>query len=151
VHKKIATILRNIGNLECIEKAKILEEDTYQSRTLNLRSLNLKPNDMIAISDILKQEKETHSDFITSISFSYNTLIGDAGATILARSLPLSLCKIGLVDCGIGDKGGSAILNWMKNTAHLQMVCIEQNCFSVKLKMEFKIFRKNNPKITVVV
>jgi len=106
---------------------------------------------MVAIADILEQEKGANDDFIKSISFSYNNLIGDIGATVLARSLPSSICEIGLVDCGIGDKGGTEMLNWIKTSPKLKMICIEQNNFSDRLKMEFKVFKKNNPKIMVVI
>ncbi len=113
VNKKIASVLRTIGNSKCLEKAKQLEVDGFQTSTLNLRDLSLKPNDITAISTVLKQEH--HINTIKSISFSYNTLIGDTGATILAKSLPSSLSEIGLVDCGIGDEGGRKILNSIKN------------------------------------
>jgi hypothetical protein len=104
-----------------------------------------------AVAGILEQEKGNNSNLIKSISFSYNHLIGDTGAIAIARSLPYSVCEIGLVDCGIGDKGGTEILNWMKTSPQLQMICIEQNNFSDKLKMEFKVFKNTNPKIMVVI
>jgi len=147
VHKKIAKVLRQTANSACLEKAKNLEEDVYQTSTLNLRDLSLMPKDIIAISDVLMQD----NDSIKSISFSYNNLIGDIGATVLARSLPSSISEIGLVDCGIGDQGGSEILNWVKTSPNLKMICIEENNFSDKLKLEFKAFKKNNPEIMVVI
>jgi hypothetical protein len=55
-----------------------------------------------------------------------------------------------LVDCGIGDRGGTEILNWAKASSNLKMICIEQNNFSEKLKMEFNVFKKENLRITVV-
>lgn len=149
MHKKIAKVLRKIGNSACLEKAKQLEDEVDQTRTLNLRNLSLKPNDIIAIADVLKHEKDT--DFIKSISLSYNNLMGDVGATVLARSLPASIGEIGLVDCGIGDQGGRELLNWMKTSSKLTMICMEQNNFSDKLKIEFKTFKLNNPKILVVI
>ena len=148
---KIALVLRKTGNSKCIEKAKNLENDGDETRTLNLRKLSLMPNDIIAIADILKQEKDSDASFIKSISFSYNNLIGDLGATALARNLPSSIAEIGLVDCGIGDKGGNEMLKWIKNSTHLEMICMEQNNFSDKLKMEFEAFKGNNPQITVVI
>jgi len=69
---------------------------------------------------------------------------------MIAKKLPSSIGEIGLVDCGIGDKGGAEILNWMKKSHKLQMICIEQNNFSDKMKMECYIFKKENPKIIVV-
>ncbi len=150
VLKKIAKVLRKTGNLECQKKAEILEIEGSQTSTLNLRNLGLKTIDIVAIADILEKEKGNNDDVIKSISFSYNHLIGDMGATLIAKSLPSSISEIGLVDCGIGDKGGTEILNWMKISPQLRMICIEQNNFSDKLKMGFKVFKKDNPRIIVV-
>ncbi|NND76923.1 MAG: hypothetical protein HKN39_01910 [Flavobacteriales bacterium] len=150
VHQKIARLLRDTGNSECIEKAQSLEKEGYRARTLDLRKLGLKPNDVLAICDILKQEKAKNSDLIQSISFSYNDLIGDKGASVLARSLPSSICELGLVDCGIGDEGGREILHWIKTLPNLNMICIEQNNFSDQLKMEYGLFKKKAPDRTVV-
>lgn len=142
--------MRKTGDLECLKKAKILEIEKSQTRTLNLRNLGLKVLDIVTIANILEQEKGDNRIFIKSISFSYNQLIGNKEATLIVKNLPPSICEIGLVDCGIGDKGGTEILNWMKISPQLQMICIEQNNFSDKLRMDFKIFKKDNPKIMVV-
>jgi hypothetical protein len=150
VYKKLAKVLRTIGSSECIKKAQQLEDDDYKTRTLNLRNLSLKPNNITAIATILKQENYNNTNVIKSISFSYNTLMGDAGATALAKSLPTSLSEIGLVECGIGDNGGRAILNVVKRLQQLKMIFIEQNKFSDQLKMEYEAFGQANPKITVV-
>lgn len=149
--KKIAEVLRNTQNLECLKKAESLETEVSQIGTLNLRNLGLNPIDITAITSILEQGKNNNDDFIKSISFSYNNLIGDIGAIDIARSLPSSISEIGLVDCGIGDKGGNEILNWIKTSPNVKMICIEQNNFSDQLKVEFNIFKKNNPKIMVVI
>ena len=149
VHKKIATVLGAIGTIACLEKAKLLQDQTHQTSTLNLRNLSLQPNDVKAIAKVLKQEDRNAS--IKSISFSYNRQIGDSGANVLAKQLPVSLTEIGFVDCGIADKGGSAILNWMTTATDLSIICMEDNHFSDGLKMEFRTFKKNNPGIIVVV
>ena len=91
VLKEIAIILRNIGNLDCLEKAKTLEVDTSKISTLNLRSLGLKSSDAAAIAAVIKREKGKNDDIIKSISFSYNPLIGDLGTTALIKSLPSSI------------------------------------------------------------
>jgi hypothetical protein len=151
VTKEIAKVLRKIGNSECIERAKNIENDSHQTRTLNLRSLSLKPNDIIALSAVLQEGKASTPDFIRSISFSYNKQIGDIGVSALVNSLPSSIGEIGLVDCGIGNKGGSEMLFWLKTLPHLKMICIEQNNFSSELKLKYKVFKKNNPQIIVVI
>jgi hypothetical protein len=69
---------------------------------------------------------------------------------MIAKKLPHSIYEIGLVGCGIGDKGGTEVLNWMRKSYNLQMICIEQNNFSEKLKIEFNVFKKENPKVMVI-
>jgi hypothetical protein len=147
---EIAKILRETGNLECLKKAKILEIEDPQTSTLNLRSLSLKTITIAAITDVIENKKADNGCYVKSISFSYNNQIGDVGAFLLAKSLPYSICEIGLVDCGIGDQGATEILKWMKRSSQLQMICIEQNNFSEKLKMEFMVFKNDNPKIMVI-
>lgn len=148
---KIATILLKTGNAVCIKKGKMLNAENFQTSNLYLRSLELKQLDVLVIAEILDEEKKNKSDFLKLITFSYNNLIGDKGAIAIAKSLPNSILEIGLVDCEIGDKGGVEILNWMKTATNLQMICIEQNNFSDTLKKEFNIFKKDNPKIMVVI
>ena len=67
--------------MECLKKAESLEIEAPQIDTLNLRNLGLKAIDISAIANILEQEKNNNDRFIKSISFSYNDLIGDVGAT----------------------------------------------------------------------
>lgn len=151
--KKIAEVLRKNGSLECMSKAQELEKDAFQSRSLDLRSLGLKSGDIVALSEILtaaKESKDISIDLIDSFSLSYNSEIGDIGATHLARSLPITLSQLGLVACGISDQGGVEILQWMKETTSLQMICIEQNPLSEKVTLEFQNFKKNNPNVVVV-
>ena len=145
---EIAKILRRKGSLRCAQKSEILENEISESRNLNLRDLGLEENDIVDITNIIEQDVDRV--FIKSISFSYNQLIGDVGATLIAKKTPSSLSEMGLVDCGIGDKGGTEILNWMKKSQNLQMICIENNNFSDQLKKQFNIFKRENPKILVV-
>ena len=148
--KKIAAVLRKNGNSECIKKANALESSTSKITTLHFRSLDLHTTDIAAIAAILKEEKNSPENNITSISFSYNHRLGDMGATRILESIPTSVREIGLVHCGIGDQGGIEILHWMKATPNLQMICIEQNNFSDSLQTEFKNFKKENPNIMVI-
>ena len=148
VNREIAKLLRKKENLECAQKADFLENECSEMISLNLRNLSLDKKDIVDITNII--ERENDNIYLRSISFSYNQLIGDVGATLMAKKLPYSIHEIGLVDCGIGDKGGYEILEWMKKSKRLQMICIEQNDFSDKLKMEFNIFKRENPKVIVV-
>jgi len=96
----------------------------------------------------IAQESDTIS--IKSLSFSYNELIGDVGATIITQKIPASISELGLVGCAISDKGETVILNWMRTAQYLQMICIENNNFSDKLRKEFSISKKENPEKIVV-
>lgn len=149
VLNEIAKVLRKTDNLNCLKRAETLEADGSQTGILNLRNLGLNPTDAVAIADILKQDKINNSDFIQSISFSYNNLIADGGAIAIIESLPLSISEIGLVDCGIGDEGGIEILNWMRKSTNLQMICAEQNNFSDTQRKEFMLFKNHYPRIMV--
>lgn len=148
VNKEIAKLLKQKGDLACAERSEILENETAEIRNLNLRNLGLDEKDIVDITHIIDQEND--NIYIKSISFSYNQLIGDVGATLIAEKIPDSISEIGLVDCGIGDKGGHEILYWMRKSNNLQMICIEQNNFSDKLKMEFNLFKIENPEVMVV-
>lgn len=148
MNKEKAKLLRKKGDSECIQRSETLGNEISKIRNLNLRDLGLDERDIVDITNIIEQEND--KVYLKSISFSYNQLIGDAGATLIANKLPYSIYEIGLVDCGIGDKGGDEILNWMRKSHSLQMICIEQNNFSDKLKMEFNIYKKENPKVMVV-
>lgn len=147
---EIAKKLRIIGNKKCLEKAEILEQESSSMSALNLRDLELNSSNITSIVNSLKQEKELNQHLIKSISLSYNYLLGDSGTIILTKRLPISICEIGLVNCGISDIGGIEILNWMRNSPNLQMICMEQNNFSEKLRFEFKKFSTTNPQVLVV-
>jgi hypothetical protein len=147
---KIAAILRETENIDCINKAESLDAQSGTAANLHLRSLGLKSADIIAIASALSEAKDDKNESITSISLSYNDATGDEGAIAIAKSLPNTIREIGLVGCGIGDKGGTAILSSLKTYPSLKMICIEQNNFSEPLKREFETFRKLNPGIIVV-
>ena len=149
--KNIADVLRKKGNTECLNKADSLQNDSNSQIVLQLRSLSLNTSDIAEIANIIKEEKNNSNAILTSISFSYNEQIGNAGSVVLANSLPPSIRDIGLVDCGIGDQGGKAMLDWMQTAPNLRMICMEQNSFSKELKMEFQEFRKAHPGILVIV
>ena len=147
---KIATILRKIGSKRCLEKAEALEQESSSMSALHLRDLELNLSDIQSIITCLKQERDSKHHQLKSISFSYNHLFGDSGAIALTKNLPETISEIGLVNCGISDAGGIELLNWMKNSTSLQMICIEQNNFSEKLRSEFKEFSSKNPSVLVV-
>ena len=151
IQSKIAEILRNIGRKECLEKAEFLLDSENQSSSLNLRSLGLNATEVIQLAGVIKDVEKEGNAKIDSISFSYNNSLKDKGAVTLIKSLPISIRELGFVNCGIGDNGGQELLDWMRNALNLRMMCAEQNLFSDQLKLDFKKFSIENPKIMVVV
>jgi hypothetical protein len=102
------------------------------------------------VSNIAKCLAEESFPAIISVSFSYNQDLGDEGANALAAHLPIDLTELGMVDCGIQDKGGLALLKWAKAAPNLRMICIENNSFSADVQKAFSDFRRTKPNATVV-
>ena len=147
---EIATILRKIGGKKCLAAAERLNNESAALTSLHLRNLGLKPSAIASIITCIAQ-MEGHKNFhLKSISFSYNHRFGDDSAAFLAKNLPRSIGEIGLVNCGIGDVGGNAILQWMEHAPDLKMICMEENNFSNELKLGFKKFSDAHPQVLVV-
>lgn len=151
IHYSLAEILRNIGRKECLEKAEFLERSNSQNTSLSLRDLGLKASEIQQLAIVIGDIGKKSEVIIDSISFSYNSLLKDEGAITLIKSLPKSLCELGLVNCGIEEVGGQALLDWVQNAPNLKMICAEDNSFSNNLKLDFKKFSKENPEIIVVI
>lgn len=148
IFKEVANILRKKGGFNCIHQAGLLENALRNSTCLHLRNLNLNEQDIWDITKIIQRESNTGP--IISVSCSYNPLLGDAGAILIAERLPDSVSEIGLVDCGIGDEGGRALLKWMKQSQNLKMICVEENNLSDAVKAEFIVYRMQNPRVIVI-
>lgn len=126
----------------------MLEKDADSTRFLNLRNLDLTATNITSILQSLNPEI-VGSNPLQSISFSYNPSLGDSGAIALSNHLPKSVTTLGLVSCGITDVGGIELLNWMKNSPRLQMICMEKNAFSEKLVLELRRFQNDHPHASI--
>lgn len=142
-------VLHEKGISFSLEKINTIQQGLYNSNFFHLRDLALNAEDISPIMDIILKANSQRQT--KSISFSFNPLIGDEGAIIIANKIPKTVTEIGLVKCEIGDEGGKELLKKIKQMPDLRMLCIEQNKFSNKLKTEFNQFRKNNPHILVIV
>jgi hypothetical protein len=149
--QKLACILRDVGNKACTDQAEMVEHATAPLTSLHFRSLGLESSDTVRIAEALQLDGDSVYHAIQSLSLSYNNNLGDKGATALAKHLPHSLREIGLVDCGIGDIGGLALLEWIKKCPYLRMVCIEQNNFSIELRSKFRLFSDGVNHLTLIV
>lgn len=144
---EIAATLRNIGTPECLAEAIRIETLTTLKRRFHFRGLNLSISNLKTLLDTLNQEQGYK---VNSISFSHNS-IGDQGAILLANRLPNYVEEIGLVDCGISDVGGQAILDRLNELPHLDMLCIEQNNLSESLKLKYHKFAAFNPDLMIII
>jgi regulator of replication initiation timing len=147
---KISTYLQTtmdqqqMGSMQKTKKFELSENNT-----LHLRNQNLREPEIISVAEMLKQIKDNDKS-IRSISFSYNKDIGDDGMALLMRNMPVRVGEIGCVGCGMTDEGGGALLEWMKKSQNLQMICVEQNNFSADIKQRFRDFKKQNPHIIII-
>lgn len=135
LQQRIAKVLRNKGNEQCLKQAALFEGAEAPFHSLHFRNLDLQANDVAAIAACFEGAADLQS--LRSVSFSYNP-IGDEGAIALAKQLPMNLSELGLVGCGMGDVGAQALLEWAKKATNLSMLCIEQNNLSSEWKNAFR-------------
>lgn len=147
---EIAEILRSFSSRESHRRAEVLENKEAFNGSLDLKYLGLWSSDVERIARNFSQRKDPRSVPLKTVTFSYNDLLGDEGAIALADNLPRSLRELELIDCGIGDFGGRALLQWMNESRTIQTVCIEANDFSKEMKDAFRTFSDKNQHILVV-
>jgi hypothetical protein len=130
-----------------------LETDQSDSENVyfHLRRAALNASDALIIAHALTSLKDDSLSSLASMSLSYNDAIGDAGAIAMMPALPPSIRELGLVNCGIGDAGGEAILQWAKNATGLRVMCIEENHMSEELKLRLSKLTQRNAALWVVV
>jgi hypothetical protein len=85
-----------------------------------------------------------------SVSLSYNK-VSDQVMVSLVKRLPPTVTEVGLVQCGLSDLGGEALLAWAGGATKLQILCVEQNTFSQPLRAKFSALRQRRPGLLVVV
>lgn len=145
--------LRSIGKEVCLDAAEKLEaaQNAAGPFSLHLRSAQLDVSDAEILAKALAVFAPDNGNVLRSFSVSYNPMLGDKGAKVLAQSLPQSVDEIGFVGCKIGDVGGQAILNWAKQAPRLNEVCVENNAFSDQTKALFRKLSNEKPGLLVVV
>lgn len=149
----LAKALRSIGGPVCLAAADKLEanQSNNDSVYFHLRYAALEASDAMVIAGALKSlPRESHSALV-SISLSYNYALGDAGAIAMAQSLPPTIRELGLVNCGIGDAGGEAILRWTEHATDLRLLCIEENQISEGINLQIVELMHRNAELLVVV
>jgi hypothetical protein len=146
----LASTLRETGNEDCVAAAARLQSaNLNEGVALHLRSAGLTAANVARIAEALRSLTETEASLLTSLSFSYNKAIGDAGAMAIARALPRSLPELGLVGCKIGDAGGQAVLDWAARATRLTLLCVEGNEYSQDIRARFRDLARTHAGLSV--
>ncbi|MFK7756970.1 MAG: hypothetical protein AB8B53_08585 [Flavobacteriales bacterium] len=118
--------------------------------SLHFRDLALQREEALLIAAVFKDMRVQDNEQLRSVSFSYNDQLTDEGAVALVDSFPSSVTELGMVGCRLTDEAGVAILNWLKRSPNIQMVCIEGNDFSVELRLKMHSHQGEHPNRTLI-
>jgi hypothetical protein len=144
--------LRSVNKPVCIKVADDLLslKDNKSNYDLHLRNADLNYKEIKIIAEAIKTVHDKGGPSLQSFSMSYNPLLGDEGVLILVKTLPPTVTEIGLVQCGIGNKGGDALMKWASKAPKLHWLCVEQNSFSNEIKDRFLKFGKERNGLLVI-
>ena len=151
--KPLIDTLRATKKPVCESVANMLQRfnDNRPDYDLHLRSADLNNDEIRLIAQAIKLVAAKGGPSLRSFSMSYNPHLGDEGVFDLVKSLPHTITEIGLVGCGIRDKGGDALLAWAPRAPKLHWLCVEQNSFSDRVKNNFVAFGNETHGLLVVV
>ena len=135
----LTNVLRSINKPVCEKAADdLLALTNNQSNyDLHLRNADLNYNEIKRIAGAIKIVHAKGGPSLHSFSMSYNPQLSDEGVLLLVKTLPATVTEIGLVQCGLGDKGGDALIRWAAKARKLIWLCVEQNSFSDEMKDRF--------------
>lgn len=125
--------------------------DSDRSYDLHLRDALLTAHDADLIAAALQAVKRNGGPALRSFSMSYNAELGDEGVLSVCKNLPDSVTEIGLVGCGVGDKGAAALIEWALPVVALRWLCVEDNDFSDEAKDRLLQLTQNNRHLLVIV
>jgi hypothetical protein len=148
----LTNALRSINKPVCEKVANNLLslKDNNSTYDLHLRNADLNYNEIKLIAEAIKTVHDKKGPSLHSFSMSYNPHLGNEGVLILVKTLPPTVTEIGLVQCGIGDKGGDALITWAAKAPRLRWLCVEQNSFSDEIKERFIQFGNERNDLLVV-
>lgn len=109
---RLIDALRSINKPACETAVTQLQllKDNNSSYDLHLRSADLNSDDIKRIAEAIKNVHAEGGPSLKSFSMSYSPDLKDEGVFNLVKTLPTNLTEIGLVRCGVGDKGGEALI-----------------------------------------
>jgi hypothetical protein len=134
---KLLLCLRQINTKISLQVADKLEVEDSHKIELELRDAHFGKGDIRIISNVLSTLSNQQDYQITSFSLSYNE-ITDTDIKQLSVSMPSNLEQLGLVGCSISDTGAEYLLEWLKKSTQLKLLCIEDNNFNNEFKVKFK-------------
>jgi hypothetical protein len=148
----LINVLRSTNNPVSNKVAETLLslKNSESSYDLHLRNADLDYNQIKSIAEAIKTVHENGGPSLQSFSMSYNSSLGDEGVFILVKNLPQTITEIGLVQSGIGDKGGEALIRWATNAKQLRWLCVEENIFSNDIKDRLRKFGQERSDLLVV-
>lgn len=133
-------ILRAIGKPVCLHAAETLSEKHVadKSYSLHLRNADLNSKDAEQIGRSINMVHAQRDIRLRSFSASYNIGLGKQGIGHLLAGLPNHLGELGLVDCNLDDASAYLIIEFIARSQSLQMICVEDNNFSVSVKDDIR-------------
>ena len=148
----LVNVLKSTQNAVCqtaAAKLMLLHENSLDY-DLHLRNANLSSMQIEHIAAAIQAIHSQGGPALHSVSLSYNK-VSDQVMVSLIKRLPPTVTEVGLVQCGLSDLGGEALLAWAFGATKLQILCVEQNAFSQPLRAKFSALRQRRPGLLVVV
>ncbi len=148
----LVNVLKSTQNAVCqtaAAKLMLLHENSLDY-DLHLRNANLSSMQIERIAAAIQAIHSQGGPALHSVSLSYNK-VSDQVMVSLVKRLPPTVTEVGLVQCGLSDLGGEALLAWAGGATKLQILCVEQNTFSQPLRAKFSALRQRRPGLLVVV
>jgi len=124
--------------------------DNDKSYDLVIRKANLNIKDAKNIANAISRVEKNNGPKLHTLSMSFNPELKDEGVIALLNQIPKTTSVIAFVECGITDKAGQAIIDWVAKTNNLDGIYIEGNTFSKSMEARFEKLRNDNPKLTVL-
>ena len=135
-----------------IEIAKTLKSINASEKSYDLviRKANLNIKDAKNIANAISRVEKNNGPKLHTLSMSFNPELKDEGVIALLNQIPKTTSVIAFVECGITDKAGQAIIDWVAKTNNLDGIYIEGNTVSKSMEARFEKLRNDNPKLTVL-
>jgi len=114
-----------------IEVAKTLKSINAKEKFYDLviRKANLNLEDARNIANAISRVEKNNGPKLHTLSMSFNQELKDDGVIAILNQIPKTISVIAFVECGITDKAGQAIIDWVAKTNNLDGIYIEGNTF----------------------